>query len=259
MVRAGRPRSRVGILHTLNRKHGLHHAWESGKVSGSALKPVGGQRGVARVRRVGEVVHGAAVGAGGVAPPTASAFAIRLGCDSPLKGGVPPRASRPQPYFLAEAAERRHDLAVRQPAIRGDPQRQVARKPTTPTRERGRPARNPPGTRASRPQPYFLVETAERRHDLAVWQPAFRGDPQGQDPRKPTAPPRDPVAETGEAVPGNGAGGTPAFPGGHPPHLIPFWRTEARGRVSSTNLAELAAAGPCGRLEPAQRLPGGPA
>ena len=34
LVRAGRPRSRGGILHTLNRKHGLHHARESVKASG---------------------------------------------------------------------------------------------------------------------------------------------------------------------------------------------------------------------------------
>ena len=32
MVRAGRPRSRVGILHTTNREHGLHPARESGTV-----------------------------------------------------------------------------------------------------------------------------------------------------------------------------------------------------------------------------------
>ena len=38
IVRAGRPRSRGGIIHTLDREHGLHHAKESGKKLGSALK-----------------------------------------------------------------------------------------------------------------------------------------------------------------------------------------------------------------------------
>ena len=37
MVRAGRPRSRVGILFTTNRNHGLHPAQESGKAPRSAL------------------------------------------------------------------------------------------------------------------------------------------------------------------------------------------------------------------------------
>ena len=38
MVRAGRPRSRVGILHTINRQHRLHHAQESGKTPHAGLK-----------------------------------------------------------------------------------------------------------------------------------------------------------------------------------------------------------------------------
>ena len=38
MVRAGRPRIRVGILHTINREHGLHPALESGRAPVSALK-----------------------------------------------------------------------------------------------------------------------------------------------------------------------------------------------------------------------------
>ena len=36
IVRAGRPRSRGGILHTINREHGLHPARESGEEPGSA-------------------------------------------------------------------------------------------------------------------------------------------------------------------------------------------------------------------------------
>ena len=38
LVRAGRPRSRVGILHTINREHGFHPALESGEKLGSALE-----------------------------------------------------------------------------------------------------------------------------------------------------------------------------------------------------------------------------
>ena len=38
LVRAGRPRSQEAVVHTLDRKHGLHHAKESGKKLGSALK-----------------------------------------------------------------------------------------------------------------------------------------------------------------------------------------------------------------------------
>ncbi len=37
-VRAGRPRSRVGIIHTINREHDLHHAQESGKRPFASLK-----------------------------------------------------------------------------------------------------------------------------------------------------------------------------------------------------------------------------
>ena len=37
-VRAGRPRSRVGIIHTTNREHDLHHAHESGKAPFASLK-----------------------------------------------------------------------------------------------------------------------------------------------------------------------------------------------------------------------------
>ncbi len=38
MVRAGRQRSREGILHTINREQGFHPARESGKAPGSVLK-----------------------------------------------------------------------------------------------------------------------------------------------------------------------------------------------------------------------------
>ena len=38
IVRAGRPRSRGGIVHTLNREHGLHRAQESGKEPCASLK-----------------------------------------------------------------------------------------------------------------------------------------------------------------------------------------------------------------------------
>ena len=57
-MRAGRPCSPVGILHTLNREHGLHHARESGKAPATALKyhsPLEGEsaRGEARLRAGG--------------------------------------------------------------------------------------------------------------------------------------------------------------------------------------------------------------
>ena len=144
----------------------------------------GGKRGVARVRRVGEVVHGAAVGGGGVGPPPDRPSPYGSTSPTPPQGGSDTpgtRASRPQPYSSMEVAERWCDLAGCQPAFRREPQRQVPRIPTAP----------PPGTRASRPQPYFLVEVAERRHDLAGCQPVFRREPQGQVPRTPTAPPRE--------------------------------------------------------------------
>ena len=38
IVRAGRPRSRGGIIHTKNREHRLHHARESGKAPYADLK-----------------------------------------------------------------------------------------------------------------------------------------------------------------------------------------------------------------------------
>ena len=38
IVRAGRPRSRGGILHTIDREHRLHHARESGKTPRAGLK-----------------------------------------------------------------------------------------------------------------------------------------------------------------------------------------------------------------------------
>ena len=38
MVWAERPRSRVGILYTINREHGFHPALESGNAPVSALK-----------------------------------------------------------------------------------------------------------------------------------------------------------------------------------------------------------------------------
>ena len=121
-MRAGRPRSRVGILHTLNREHPCHHARESGDAPGSALRnhsplegesarqgrmpavePVGGQRGVARVHspqssRWGVYSPSQCLSRGekrGTAaswgtprwPPTGSAFAIRLDLsDSPSRG-----------------------------------------------------------------------------------------------------------------------------------------------------------------------------
>ena len=48
-------------------------------------------------------------------------------------------------------------------------------------------------------------------------------------PRRPCR--STPVADTGEAVPDNGAGGTPAVPGGHPPRITPpSWGSATRER-----------------------------
>ena len=93
-MRAGRPRSRVGILHTTNRDHGLHHAQDWGK------------------------------------GPFAS-----LSITPPVRGIGPGRS---------------------------------------PARERGRSARNHPGTRASRPQPYFWLEVTNRQRNVAGRQPPCR-------------------------------------------------------------------------------------
>ena len=38
MVRVGRPRSRVGIVHTINRKQDFHPALESGETPVSAIE-----------------------------------------------------------------------------------------------------------------------------------------------------------------------------------------------------------------------------
>ena len=43
IVRAGRPRSRGDIIHTINREHGLHHARESGKVQRSGVQAEHGE------------------------------------------------------------------------------------------------------------------------------------------------------------------------------------------------------------------------
>ena len=53
--------------------------------------------------------------------------------------------------------------------------------------ERGR---SPPGTRASRPQPYSSQEVTKRQRDVAGRQAPFRREPQRQGARSPTAPPQ---------------------------------------------------------------------
>ena len=81
IVRAGRPRSREAIVHTLDREHGLHHAQQSGKKSCASLKnhsPLegesarqgrspqssrrGGKRGVPGVTTSGTAINPSGVG-----------------------------------------------------------------------------------------------------------------------------------------------------------------------------------------------------
>ena len=80
------------------------------------------------------------------------------------------------------------------------------------TRERGRLARNLISWRRSRSVATTL------RAGSRPFGVKRNGKSQGN-PRRPCR--SVPVAETGEAVPGYGAGGTPAVPGGHPPHFEP--------------------------------------
>ena len=203
MVRAGRPRSRGGILHTLNRIHGLRHARESGK------KPCAG-----------------------------------LKNHSPLEGECHPgtRASRPHPYFLVEVAERCYNLAGWQQACWREPQRQVARNPTAPTRERGRPARILISWRRSRSVATTL------RAGSRPFGVNRNGKPQGN-PRRPFR--STPVAETGEAVPDYGAGGTPAVPGGHPPYHKPdTWSASCPGIGQRAWFSAQVSLPPCGGVPP---------
>ena len=108
-----------------------------------------------------------------------------------------------------------------------------------------------PGARASRPQPYFLVEVTNRQRDVAGRLPPCR-----RERRWPRPNGRDPL-EGGlvrivwgwrgwEAVCGNmDAGGTPAVPGGHLPHDTTSSRQGAsdgsyEGRLGGCGLGGLA-------------------
>ena len=90
------------------------------------------------------------------------------------------RASRPQPYSWLEVAERRRNVAARQPPcprelrwpVRIKGKAPHASRQITPPREgewtRAKPH---PGTRASRPQPFSSLEVAERQPNVAGRQP----------------------------------------------------------------------------------------
>ena len=96
------------------------------------------------------------------------------------------RASRPQPYSWLEVAERRRNVAARQPPcprelrwpVRIKGKAPHASRQITPPREgewtRAKPH---PGTRASRPQPYSWLEVAERQPNVAAKQPPCRREP----------------------------------------------------------------------------------
>ena len=59
------------------------------------------------------------------------------------------------------------------------------------------------------------------------------------------------VAETGEAVPGYGAGGTPAFPGGHPLYIEPdTWFTSCPGIGQGAWIGGRESLPPCGGVPP---------
>ena len=79
-----------------------------------------------------------------------------------------------------------------------------------------------PGTRASRPQPYSWLEEMERQRNVAGRQPPCRRELRWPVRMKGKAPlPFDPSGSGGQGCARPCAGGTPAFPGGHPPHNKP--------------------------------------
>ena len=97
------------------------------------------------------------------------------------------------------------------PALCESHSRDAAFRPP-PARPRAEPH---PGTRASRPHPYFWLEVAERQRNVAGRQPPRRSEPRWQGPKRPTAPFRvDPSGGDGQRGATHCAGGTPAFPGG---------------------------------------------
>ena len=163
-----------------------------------------------------------------------------------------------------EAAERCYDLAVRQQAVRGDPQRQVARKPTTPPRDPvaetgeavpGKGAGVPPATPRERGRLARNLIPGWRKWSGSARLPAgsppagVNGDGEAQrDPRRRCRSNR--VADIPDAPPGNGAGGTPAFPGGHPPHIEPgTWFTSCPGIGQGAWISAQAGGGPTRRGE----------
>ena len=92
MVRAGRPRSRGGILHTINREHRLHHARESGEAPDSALKNHSPLEGVSQPSRMAK---GDAEGGQRGVPRGRNPPSSRRGANATSRGSQPFPAINP--------------------------------------------------------------------------------------------------------------------------------------------------------------------
>ena len=120
-VRAGRPRSRVGIIHPTNREHDLHHAQEQGKGPFASLKnhsPLEGES-----QSPSRMAKADAEGGTAPAPPARCRVSLTgRGVPPPTRPRAEPhpgtRASRPQPYSWLEEMERQRKVAGRQPPSR---------------------------------------------------------------------------------------------------------------------------------------------
>ena len=185
-VRAGRPRSRVGILHLTNREHDLRQAQEWGKGPFARRKATHGPAAVRSQRRRWPRLRRANVRAGrprsrvGINHPTNWEPDLRHA----QEWGKGPFARRKEPHGPVAVRSQRRTFPT--------PRRKVC----------GRPARNPPGTRASRPHPYSWLEEMERQHKVAGGQPPSGRERRWQGPRERTAPPRERGRPARNLIPG---------------------------------------------------------
>ena len=165
-----------GISQSSNHAPGVNR---NGKVQGAPL------------RRSGSIL------AAESAPPTGSTAGRALVSPTPPQGGSDRRADtrergRPGPYFWQEVAERQRAQSSNHPSgVKHSRSKQTHRSipaaesppptgstagralvsPTPPQGGSDRRAEPHPGARASRPQPYFWQEVAERQRDFSVKQP----------------------------------------------------------------------------------------